>query len=87
MDVDASIEEDEVAHALAAAKALSNKGDKSSSCFPDIADSLQELDMDHYDDEDDGTEFSSTILLKLKNWTLFPLIHLLYQESSYLVPV
>ncbi|XP_042411551.1 uncharacterized WD repeat-containing protein C17D11.16-like [Zingiber officinale] len=60
MDVDASIEEDEVVHALAAAKALSNKADKSSSCFPDIADSLRELDMDHYDDEDDGIELFST---------------------------
>ncbi|XP_074558735.1 uncharacterized protein LOC141814695 [Curcuma longa] len=60
MDVDASIEEDEVVHALAAAKALSNKGDKSSSCFPDIADGLRELDMDHYDEEDDGIELFST---------------------------
>ncbi|CAL9098222.1 unnamed protein product [Musa textilis] len=60
MDVDTSKEADEVAHALAAAEALSNnQGDKSSD-FQDIADGLRELDMDNYDDEDDDIELFST---------------------------
>ncbi|RWW87388.1 hypothetical protein BHE74_00003795 [Ensete ventricosum] len=54
MDVDDLKDADEVAHALATAEALSkDQGDKGSH-FQDIADGLRELDMDHYDDEDDG---------------------------------
>ncbi|RZR77819.1 hypothetical protein BHM03_00003018 [Ensete ventricosum] len=57
MDVDDLKDADEVAHALATAEALSkDQGDKGSH-FQDIADGLRELDMDHYDDEDDGTNF------------------------------
>ncbi|WOL16521.1 hypothetical protein Cni_G25308 [Canna indica] len=59
MDVDTSKGEDEVSHALAAAEALSNnQGDKSD--LHNIADALRELDMDHYDEEDDGIELFST---------------------------
>ncbi|CAL9111710.1 unnamed protein product [Musa acuminata var. zebrina] len=60
MDVDDSKDADEVTHALATAEALSkDHGDKGSH-FQDIADGLRELDMDHYDDEDDGIELFST---------------------------
>ncbi|KAL6968317.1 hypothetical protein U1Q18_034121 [Sarracenia purpurea var. burkii] len=57
MDVDAAKQGDEVAHALAAANAL-DKAPKSSrnSNFQDITDGLQELDMEHYSEEDDGVE-------------------------------
>lgn len=65
MDVDDSKDADEVTHALATAEALSkDQGDKGSH-FQDIADGLRELDMDHYDDEDDGTNFSPLIIMIL----------------------
>ena len=55
MDVEMSKLSEEAAHALAAAKALSqNKGDGSSNNFQDVTDALGELDMEHYDDEDEG---------------------------------
>ncbi|KAG9450911.1 hypothetical protein H6P81_010876 [Aristolochia fimbriata] len=53
MDVDAAKAVHEVSHALTAANAL---GKNSSNGFPDITDALKELDMDHYDEEDDGIE-------------------------------
>lgn len=59
MDIDASNEVDEVSIARAAARAL-GKGNTSSANFQDITDGLQELDMDNYDEEDDGIELFST---------------------------
>lgn len=56
MDMDASKEGVEVAHALAAANAL---GKASTTNFQDIADALQQLDMEHYDEEDEGVELFS----------------------------
>ncbi|OAY84210.1 putative WD repeat-containing protein C17D11.16 [Ananas comosus] len=54
MDVDNLKEVDEVAHALAAAKALGkDQVTKSSADLQDISDILRELNMDHYDDEDE----------------------------------
>ncbi|CAI9784857.1 unnamed protein product [Fraxinus pennsylvanica] len=55
MEVDALMQ-DEVAHAMAAANAL-GKASKSTNPETDsIADALKELDMDYYDEEDDGVE-------------------------------
>lgn len=54
MDIDASNEVDEVSVARVVARALS-QGNTSSANFQDITDGLQELDMDNYDEEDDGT--------------------------------
>uniref|UniRef100_A0A1D1ZFD5 Putative WD repeat-containing protein C17D11.16 n=1 Tax=Anthurium amnicola TaxID=1678845 RepID=A0A1D1ZFD5_9ARAE len=57
MDVDAAKEGEEVAHALAAAEALGQtKGNASFGQMVDLSDGLRELNMDHYDDEDDGFE-------------------------------
>ncbi|XP_078444251.1 putative WD repeat-containing protein C17D11.16 isoform X2 [Wolffia australiana] len=57
MELDTSKLSEEAAQALAAAKALTqDKGSKSSSGFQDISDALRELDMEHYDDEEDGVE-------------------------------
>ncbi|XP_020101868.1 uncharacterized WD repeat-containing protein C17D11.16-like [Ananas comosus] len=61
MDVDNLKEVDEVAHALAAAKALGkDQVTKSSADLQDISDILRELNMDHYDDEDEDIELFST---------------------------
>ncbi|KAG6767891.1 hypothetical protein POTOM_026780 [Populus tomentosa] len=62
MDVDAAKQTGEVSQALAVANALgrSSKVNKSETKFDDIADGLQELDMDNYDDEEDGIELFST---------------------------
>ncbi|XP_061953685.1 uncharacterized protein LOC133676120 [Populus nigra] len=62
MDVDAAKQTGEVSQALAIANALdrSSKVNKSETKFDDIADGLQELDMDNYDDEEDGIELFST---------------------------
>ncbi|XP_043696545.1 periodic tryptophan protein 1 homolog isoform X2 [Telopea speciosissima] len=61
MDVDAAKQTDEVSHALAAADALGKTLNTSSGTnFQDITDGLRELDMDHYDEEDDGIELFST---------------------------
>ncbi|GFZ19666.1 transducin/WD40 repeat-like superfamily protein [Actinidia rufa] len=58
MDVDAAKQGDEVAHALAAADALgkASKSTSSKSNFEDITGGLRELDMEHYDEEDNGVE-------------------------------
>ncbi|KAG6768282.1 hypothetical protein POTOM_027183 [Populus tomentosa] len=55
MDVDAAKQTSEVSQALAVANAhgRSSKVNKSETKFDDLADGLQELDMDNYDDEDD----------------------------------
>ncbi|XP_068643116.1 uncharacterized WD repeat-containing protein C17D11.16-like [Aristolochia californica] len=53
MEVDATKRVDEISHALTASNAL---GKNSSNNFVDISDALKELDMDHYDEEDDGVE-------------------------------
>lgn len=52
MDVDTS----KVTHALAVADALgrTQKNNNSATKFDDIADGLKELDMERYDDEDEG---------------------------------
>ncbi|KAL3531343.1 hypothetical protein ACH5RR_010665 [Cinchona calisaya] len=56
MDLDASKRDDEIAQALAAADAL-GKGSKGTNAETDsITDALKELDMDNYDEEDDGIE-------------------------------
>uniref|UniRef100_A0A2P2MFG3 Uncharacterized protein MANES_12G078200 n=2 Tax=Rhizophora mucronata TaxID=61149 RepID=A0A2P2MFG3_RHIMU len=62
MESDAAKQTDEVSHALAVADALgrASKSGKSHANLDDIADGLKELDMDHYDDEDEGIELFST---------------------------
>eukprot|EP00268_Persea_americana_P054488 TRINITY_DN623_c1_g2_i1.p1 TRINITY_DN623_c1_g2~~TRINITY_DN623_c1_g2_i1.p1 ORF type:complete len:494 (+),score=128.88 TRINITY_DN623_c1_g2_i1:90-1571(+) len=57
MDVDAAKDTDEVAHALAAAGAL---GKTPGNNFEDITDGLKELDMERYDEEDDGIQVFSS---------------------------
>jgi periodic tryptophan protein 1 len=52
MELDDEDEVDEVAQARAAAKAL---GKSSSAAVGDISDGLAELNMDAYDEEEDGT--------------------------------
>ncbi|KAF9678267.1 hypothetical protein SADUNF_Sadunf07G0017100 [Salix dunnii] len=61
MDVDAAKQTGEVSQALAVANALgrSSKVNKSETKFDDIADGLKELDMDNYDEEEDGIELFS----------------------------
>lgn len=60
MEVDAAKQHDEVAHALVAADALGKPSKSTSgSAFQDIADGLRELDMENYDEEDDGIELFS----------------------------
>ncbi|KAI7732736.1 hypothetical protein M8C21_005565 [Ambrosia artemisiifolia] len=54
MSVDAVKQQDEIEKALGAANALGKKGGGTS--FPDIADGLDELNMDAYDDEDDAID-------------------------------
>ncbi|KAM3374739.1 periodic tryptophan protein 1 [Capsicum galapagoense] len=49
-------EDDEVAHALAAADALGKATQVACVGADDIADGLKELDMDNYDEEEDGIE-------------------------------
>ena len=61
MDADAAKQDDTVAHALAAADALGKTPKNSGTSFLDITDGLKELDMDHYDDEDDGISISKTL--------------------------
>lgn len=58
MDVEATKEEDEVAQALAAADAIgkSSKSTDLKNTFHDITNGLQELNMEQYDEEDDGIE-------------------------------
>ncbi|KAJ0088843.1 hypothetical protein Patl1_32541 [Pistacia atlantica] len=64
-DEDTDIEDveqtDEVSQALAVADALgkTSKSKNSRTKLDDIADGLKELDMDHYDDEDEGVELFS----------------------------
>ncbi|KAF5955624.1 hypothetical protein HYC85_008480 [Camellia sinensis] len=61
MVIDAGKQGDEVARALVAADALGKASLSTTSVpFQDIADSLQELDMEHYDEEDDGVELIGT---------------------------
>ncbi|KAL3517575.1 hypothetical protein ACH5RR_020164 [Cinchona calisaya] len=56
MDLDGSKRDDEIAQALAAADAL-GKGSRGTHPETDsITDALKELDMDNYDEEDDGIE-------------------------------
>ncbi|KAF5189874.1 hypothetical protein FRX31_020539 [Thalictrum thalictroides] len=55
MEIDASKKINEVSQALAAADALGKNSETSIAATKYITDALRELDMDHYDDEDDGT--------------------------------
>ncbi|KAA8550863.1 hypothetical protein F0562_002547 [Nyssa sinensis] len=61
MDADVAKQADEIAHALVAADALgkASKSTTSGTNFDDITDGLKELDMEHYDEEDDGIELFS----------------------------
>ena len=62
MDLDQSKQDAEVAQALAAADAL-GKGSKGTHPETDsIADALKELDMDNYDEEDDGNSILENCL-------------------------
>ncbi len=56
MDVDAAKEAGEVAQALEVADALGRTSNiaKSKTSFDNIGDGLRELDMENYDEEDDG---------------------------------
>lgn len=56
MDAETTSEGGEVSQALEVAKALgrASKVTKSGSKYDDITEGLKELDMEHYDDEDDG---------------------------------
>lgn len=62
MDIDGTKKIDQVSHALAAANAVGNTTNISISgtSSQDMFDGLRELNMDHYDDEDDGIELFST---------------------------
>ncbi|GMP95559.1 hypothetical protein CsSME_00044560 [Camellia sinensis var. sinensis] len=61
MVVYAAKQGDEVARALVVADALGKASLSTTSVpFQDIADFLQELDMEHYDEEDDGVELIGT---------------------------
>lgn len=62
MDVDAAKQADEAARALEVADALGRTSDntKSQSRFDDLTNGLRELDMEHYDEEDEGIELFST---------------------------
>ncbi|VAH11409.1 unnamed protein product [Triticum turgidum subsp. durum] len=62
MEVDGAEDEevDEVAQAKAAAKALGTKSSSGSAAVGDVSDGLAELNMDAYDDEEDGLELFST---------------------------
>ncbi|KAI3886604.1 hypothetical protein MKW92_003326 [Papaver armeniacum] len=55
---------DEISQALAAAEALGIKQPRSSTSFgtKDITDALKELNMENYDEEDDGIEIFSTAI-------------------------
>ncbi|RXH80957.1 hypothetical protein DVH24_004871 [Malus domestica] len=64
MDVETPTQGDQVSQALEVAKALGRapKVTEPGTKFDDIADGLRELDMEHYDDEDDGIDvFSSGV--------------------------
>ncbi|GMY22606.1 periodic tryptophan protein 1 like [Fagus crenata] len=62
MDVDAAKEAGEVAQALEVADALGRTSNiaKSKTSFDNIGDGLRELDMENYDEEDDGIELFSS---------------------------
>ncbi|XP_037427299.1 uncharacterized WD repeat-containing protein C17D11.16-like [Triticum dicoccoides] len=64
MEVDGTEDEevDEVVQAKAAAKALGTKSSLGSGTVGDVFDGLAELNMDAYDDEEDGLELFSTRL-------------------------
>lgn len=69
MDVDASKKDNEVAIALSSADALVKKSKKRQLAAPleeDLADGLKELDMDCYDEEDEGLLFCSVLRLLFK---------------------
>ncbi|XP_065851279.1 uncharacterized protein [Euphorbia lathyris] len=61
MDLDTSEHTDEVTQALAVAEALGRtpQNKQPATKFDDITDGLKELDMDNYDDEDDGIQLFS----------------------------
>lgn len=60
MDVDAAKQTDEIACALEVADALGRTSNKAklATSFDDVTNSLRELDMENYDEEDDGILFA-----------------------------
>ncbi|XP_059460675.1 uncharacterized WD repeat-containing protein C17D11.16-like [Corylus avellana] len=62
MDVDAAKQTDEIACALEVADALgrTSSSSKLATSFDDVTNGLRELDMENYDEEDDGIELFST---------------------------
>lgn len=73
---DEAKQSDDISHAVAVASALgkTSKSKNSGTKFEDITDGLKELDMDHYDDEDEGSfngQFFNFMLL-------FPLFSFLF---------
>ncbi|KAL0458126.1 UNVERIFIED_CONTAM: Periodic tryptophan protein 1 [Sesamum latifolium] len=65
MNVDALKQEDELARALSAADALGKPSKSSMAETDSLTDALGELDMDHYDEEDDGVELFGSGLANL----------------------
>lgn len=59
MDLDASKRDDEIVQALAAADALGKGSNGTNPETDSVIDGLKELDMDNYDDEDDGISIPS----------------------------
>lgn len=61
MDVETPKKGDQISQALEVAKALgkASKVTESGTKFDDITDGLRELDMEHYDDEEDGISILS----------------------------
>lgn len=71
MDVEAAVQPDEVAQALIAADALGKSSKNiTGTDFEDIADSLKELDMDNYDEDDDGIFIYIALCIFLPSYTI-----------------
>ena len=77
MDVDAAKQTDEIAYALEVADALgrTSSSAKLATSFDDVTNGLKELDMENYDEEDDGIPsafphsfiFIFSLMLKCQN--------------------
>ncbi|KAI3472797.1 hypothetical protein Pfo_031126 [Paulownia fortunei] len=65
MNVDAFKQDDELARALSAADALGKASKSSKQETDSLTDALKELDMDNYDEEDDGVELFGSGLANL----------------------
>ena len=80
MDLDGAEAEEEELDELARAKAVAKALAKGTSKVDDVADELQELNMDAYDDEEEGARlsslYSSSYILFVRSdqvWTVFEL--------------